>query len=229
MESETEAKGKGRARLDVLKSARQHPVTVRQIQRIGEFETYNQAAVWANKKRNQGLLTHVGTIPNECGTGRSIDVYCNGWQPKRDNLRHEVKGTDFCLLYPQATFRRGYHVGDLRPDIEMELDGHLYLIEIDCGTMTKAKVLKRWQRYKKRDDITVFIIAVGNPLRGIESDERLKELIRWSGSMYGIACFVRFEDIIADPYGPVLWDAEEKRFRALKKPQQTNEETEVLL
>lgn len=207
-------------RLRILQFARQHPLTVRQIEQIGAFGTYARAAVWTHAKRKQGLLTHRGTIRNDHGNGRGLDVYCNGWMPKADNLRHEIKGTDFCLLYPQATFRRGYQVGPFRPDIEMELNGQLYLIEIDCASLTRTQVQKRWARYRKfdADTGTILIVAVSNPRRGIDSTERMQELIRWSESMYGIASFTTLEALQADPYGAVLWDAEEGRYRALKRP-----------
>lgn len=210
-------------RQNVLRFARQHPLTIKQIQELGEFETYARAAVWTHTKREQDLLKHVGTYRNDFGTGRGSDVYCNGWQPKKDNLRHEVKGTEFCLLFPNGTFRRGYHVGSFRPDVEMELNGHSYLTEIDCGSLTKSQVQRRWARYRKFDPEagTVLIVAVSNPRRGIDSTERFQELVRWSGSMYGIACFTTLESLQADPFGPVLWDAEEQRWRAIKRPSET--------
>jgi hypothetical protein len=216
-----EAKARAGLRQNVLRYARQHPVTVRQIQHLGGFDKYAQAAVWTYTKRGQEILTHIGTMKNDCQTGRSVDVYCNGWQPKKDNLRHEVRGTDFCLLYPDATFRRGYHVGEFRPDVEMELNGQLYLIEIDCGSMTRPQVQRRWQKYRKVETGTVLIVAVSNPRRGIDSAERFQELVRWSESMYGIACFTTLERLQADPFGPVLWDAEEQRWRAFKSPSET--------
>lgn len=200
---------------------RNHPSDIHHIQQIGGFDSYQQAAAWT--KANREVLNHIGTCPNDRGTGRSIDMFCSGWQPKRDNLRHERKATTFCCLYGDAVFRRGYYVGPFRPDVEMELNDHLYLIEIDCGTMPRPRVLKRWTRYRKfdADTGTVLVVAVSNPRRGIDSAERMQELIRWSESMYGIACFTTLEMLQADPYGPVLWDAEEGRYRSLKRPVET--------
>ena len=204
----------------VIAFAKNHPLTIEQIKQLAGFTTRNQAAVWTAQMRKQDRLTYVGSLKN--GIGRPLDVLCNGWQPKLDNLRHEIKGTAFCIAYYFALlafgitplFRRGYYVGEFRPDIEMVIGDTTYLIEIDCGTMTKPQVKRRWQKYKKCED-TILIVAVSNPLRAIDSNERIQELIRWSPDLYEKAVFTTLEHLVSDPLGAVYWDAEESRNRSL--------------
>lgn len=198
----------------VIPYARIHPVTMRHIRKIGGFDSYLKTAVWTSTKRKQGRIKLVGHLQG--ATGRPLDVYC-GWQPKRDNLRHEVKGTDFCMLYPEAEFVRGYDVCSLLPDIEMTIGENSYYVEIDCGTLNRRKVEKRWKKYALCDR-TILVVCVGNKEKGIDVNKRSQDIIAWSSSIYDKAVFTTLDYVSQDPFGKVWWDAETGTARALQTP-----------
>lgn len=213
-------------RESIIRLNYQNPMDVEHIQRYGGFASYHDAAVWTSEMRQQGVMRYVCSW--NTGRGRPRDVLCGGWTPKQDNVRHELKATDVCLAFWWAlrqigltpTFKRGYHVGEFRPDIEMTVCGVTYLIEIDCGTMTRPQIQRRWRRYRKFDPDTgvVIIVAVSNQRKGIDSKERIMDLMEWSKDIHSVALYTTHELLCESPLGLSLWDAESQVMRMLDVP-----------
>lgn len=220
-----EEKGRGLTltRPDILAFAWIHVLSIALIFAIGDFPTQEAAAAWAAKHRRRGWLKYVGSAKNDAG-GRPVDCFCNGWVPKFDNLRHELIATRACVAHPGATFRRGYDVhGTYRPDFEMRYrdtlgEDQLFYGEIDCGTMKQEKVRARWRKYRGCTD-TLLAIAASNPARGIASEARMGQLMRWSADIASTALFTTMERLQdAGPFGRVWSEIGEQGFRALRTP-----------
>jgi hypothetical protein len=130
--------------------------------------------------------------------GRPLVVYCNGWRPKEDHMRHEVLLTDFLLRYPQASVRRGYDVDQpIRADAEMVLNSRRYFVELDTGEMTHRQVRQRWSVYR---DVTDFLLVVTS------SESRLEGLRRNAEAVAGIALFTTLTAAMESPLGEIWID-----------------------
>jgi hypothetical protein len=132
-------------------------------------------------------------------TGRPERVYCNGWKPKCDQLRHELLLTDFLLLYPEADTLRGWAVNRrLRPDAEMTLAGYFYRIELDTGEQTFAQVRRRQARYAGIEDYLLYVTLTEKRLEGLRrhAHEAVKR----------IAMFTTLAGAQRDPHGEIWID-----------------------
>src|SRR5262245_49738780 len=114
---------------EILRFAQRHVCTTRHL---GRHFTSPQAAYRRIEKlRKRGLLRLVGKVMMS-DSGAPENVFCNGWKPKYDQLRHELLLTEFLLGYPDADTIRGWAVNRrLRPDAEMTLDDYFYYVELD--------------------------------------------------------------------------------------------------
>jgi len=147
--------------------------------------------------RNSGKIRLVGTVSFR-DHGRPEHVYCNGWRPQADLLRHEVLLTDFLLLYPKAAITRGYKVDkSVRADAEMVLGGRKFFVEFDTGEMTYARVQRRWTRYRSTSD---FLLVV------TRSERRLEGLLNHSERVSQIALFTTLDKVKQSPYGEIWID-----------------------
>ena len=131
-------------------------------------------------------------------TGRPTLLYCNGYKPKHELLRHELLLTDFCLYaYPNANvLARGPHVDKkIRPDAEIELNGRRLFVELDTGTESYAQIEKKATvNYKDVSDIVLFVTL---------SKQRLQGLLEVAKAMSNITMFTTLQDAVSDPYGPM--------------------------
>ena len=132
-------------------------------------------------------------------SGRPENVYCNGWKPKYDQLRHELLLTDFLLSYPESTTLRGWAVTRrLRPDAEMTLGGYFYYVELDTGEESYAQVRRRQARYAGVGDYVLYVTLSTRRLDGLRrhAHEAVKP----------IALFTTLADAQRDPHGPIWID-----------------------
>lgn len=198
-------------------------MTVDLAHRLGYYRSYSAAASqFAHMRcRKTDRLRYIDhAILSGKKTGRPVDVYCNGWQPKVTNLRHEVKLSEFCLLgYPEADHQRGYDLHPLLPDAIMTLGATRFFIEMDCGTMDRKKVQARWQKYIDADDAGTFedVVLVVTAPRIQDPAERLSQLFAWSEGISHLAYFSTLEEVLLEPYGDVWTDCERQGF-TLEKP-----------
>ena len=85
-------------------------------------------------------------------TGPPEIVYC-GWQPKTDNLFHEVMITEFRLMFPNDEFHRNVSVGRTRADGLIIRNGNRGYVELDTGQMSNQQMHAKWQRYAGVQDL----------------------------------------------------------------------------
>jgi len=148
--------------------------------------------------------------------GRPATVYSNGWKVSPHLLFHEVKLTDFLLLYPFAKkLVRGPTVDTrIRPDAEMTIGKKRFFVELDTGEETHRQVRAKWSRNYRhvRPGLqTDFLLVVT-----LKSD-RIDELIRNAKQVSQLALFTSLAEVQADPFGKV-WTAVDGQKARIAKP-----------
>lgn len=186
-----------RQRDDELKRlATRHVCRTKHFQR---YFTSSQATYRrVEKLRRQGLLRLVGQIVTG-DAGRPENIYCNGWKPKYDQLRHELLLTDFLLLYPEADTLRGWAVNRrIRPDAELTMGDYFYFVELDTGEQSYAQVRRRQARYAGVEDFLLYVTSSRSRLEGLRRNAHQE--------VRKIALFTTLVDVQADPHGTVWTD-----------------------
>ena len=145
--------------------------------------------------------------------GRPERVFCNGYEPQRNHLKHEVWLPDFLLPYDEySVMRRGNDVDQrIRPDAEMEMDDQKYFVELDTGTVHHPKQRKRWKRYDKVADEFLLVVT--------SSKKRMKNLISSADGVRSIALFTTLKEAIENPFGEIWHDCSGSPPAAVPKPQ----------
>jgi hypothetical protein len=183
----------------LLQLAEDNPLILDIIEKYGEFSTRKAAQAWTNRKVAANELKHVGTMKN--GQGKKVvSVYCNGWTPKDDNLRHETIGTRLRLLYPGFNAERGYGL-PFAADLVLRNAGRTFAVEIDCGSMKRSRVQARWRQYRECQHDLLIVAA---PLRN--SEGRLMTLMDWSQGVARIASFTTIERLEEFGGHARVWD-----------------------
>jgi hypothetical protein len=142
---------------------------------VGRFTTNKASGAWIARQEAAGKLKCVGTTTNRLG--RKVNrVFCNGWIPKDDNLRHELIGTRLRLLYDEYEFDRGHRVGNCFADLVMRNGGRRFEMEVDCNS-TKSRI-KICGRVEKHNDCDCDILFVVSDPRG-NCERRLRQLMDW--------------------------------------------------
>ena len=137
--------------------------------------------------------------------GRPESVFCNGWKPKYDHLKHEVGLSDFLLLYHKAEIVRGWQVHrTLRPDAEMTLNGILHYVELDSGKQSLSAVQRRQRVYRGVDELVLYVTLL--------SPRRLEGLRRVSKALANVVLFTTLTEAMADPRGQIWLNCEGDRF-----------------
>jgi hypothetical protein len=155
------------------------------------------------KLRAQGFLRLIATIVLG-DSGRPERIFCNGWRPKYDQLRHELLLTDFLLAYPEADTLRGWAVDRrLRPDAEMTLDGYFYYVELDTGEQTHSQVRRRQASYAGTEDYVLYVTSSAKRLEGLRKN--VHETVK------RIALFTTLEEALANPRGEIWIDSQGER------------------
>jgi hypothetical protein len=152
-----------------------------------------------DKLRKRGLLRQVGELMVK-DLGRPEKVYCNGWKPKWDQVRHECLLTDFFLMgYPEADCLRGWLVNKrIRPDAEMTLHGVFFYVELDTGSESLAQVRKRQAAYAGVEDSLLYVTL---------SKRRCENLRKASKAVASIALFTTLNEALENPRGAIWRDA----------------------
>jgi hypothetical protein len=136
--------------------------------------------------------------------GRPQDVYCNGWRPKEDNLKHEVMLTEFLLPFmPAAEIVRGpYCDRKILADAELTFGDHKFYIEMDTGTVDHKRQQKRWAKcYSHVGDYLLVVTS---------STTRMKNLIRNAAAVHSIALFTTFAQACEHPFGEIWTDCHDQ-------------------
>lgn len=181
------------------------PICVQHALALGTDTSYSAAAERFLRLRNRknDRLIHIGQAQLN-RTGRPADVYYNGEQKwKKDNLRHEIKISDYQIAFPEHEFLRGTETGARKEDFIQIVNGVRLSGELDCNTMPKKKVIERWMKYADYDGKILVVVA---PKYGWAKD-RIIDLINWAeeaGDFNDKAYYVPLDSILKDPKGK-LW------------------------
>src|SRR5262245_28426370 len=125
----------------------QHPVTAGMLVALGWFPTPAKARKRLRRLVAKQRIRPVGTVVRRAS--HPEHVYAR-WQPKHDDLLHEVELTDLCLRLDAGSIVRGPHVTDtrIRPDAALSIRGQCYYLELDRGTMGYAQMSGRFKLYE---------------------------------------------------------------------------------
>ncbi len=185
----------------LLELVEENPIDVSITHEVCGSVSQRATGAWMARQEAAGTLKLVGLAKDANGS-RRVRVFCNGWNPKEDNLNHELIGTRIRLLYLKYEFVRGHRVGEYYADMRMQDDRYVWDFEIDCGTMKRKRVESRWRKYC---DCTHDVLIVAAPRKG-NPEARLRQLMSWSQDIKDIAFFTTLERLKAHgPYARV-WD-----------------------
>jgi hypothetical protein len=164
---------------------------------IGWFPSRNKALKRLHRLAAKGqILPPVGTVSRK--GGRPEHVYCR-WRPKSNQLQHEVELTELCLRLDADRILRGSAIVNraIRPDAEVWINGQLYLLEYDRGTMRYSQMARRFQRYEGCPHLSLWVCA---------TEERMEALRRSAARLRSTALFTTFARALADPHAPIWQD-----------------------
>ncbi len=181
-----------------------HPIDIEIVEKIGQFPTSKAAAVWLQRQEAGGKLKCVGTRENR--QGRKVQkYYCNSWEPKEDNGRHEIIGTWYCILFPLFQFQRGHRIGGCYADLVQTSGNNRWEVEIDCGTIRdKSKMLGRMKKHADCDCDLLFVIATKNG----KCEERLQRIMQWYAGQRDGLFYTTLERLEKHGAHAPVWDYE---------------------
>lgn len=174
----------------------QHPVTAATLVALGWFPNRNKALRRLRRLVQRKRIRLVGVVCRKAG--RPEHVYCR-YRSKQDTLTHEVELTELCLRLDAGRIVRDPRAVDrrLRPDAEVWINGDLYHLELDRGTMGLAQIERRFRQYEGSPHFVLWVCGTA----GRRDDFRVRaERIR------SIALFTTFAEILASPHGAVWLD-----------------------
>ncbi|QDT45200.1 hypothetical protein Pan241w_53190 [Gimesia alba] len=162
------------------------------------FPSLAKAYQTTAKLRKRGIIKYIGSA-QITGDGRPRDMFYNGKRPEMDQLIHEYHLTTFCLLYPDAEFKRLHDVDPrYRADAEMlflEINKK-YFVELHTGTVRNhQRIQERFRAYESSCDDVLWVCL--QP----DDKQKLMQLCDYS-NMY----FTCLEDVLKQPFGSVWTD-----------------------
>jgi hypothetical protein len=173
-----------------------HPVTSSMLVSLGWFTRASKARKRLRRLVARKRVRLIGTVCRR--SGRPEHVFCR-WTPKADQLLHEVELTELCFRLDAGTILRGPHVTDkyVRPDAEVWINGQLYYLELDRGTMSYAQIARRYLRYKDSRHLVLWVCS---------SQERRDGLRRRAVSIRHIALFSTLPECLVSPHNEIWTD-----------------------
>ena len=174
-----------------------HPMTIDQLVRIGLFPSAKiaQRRMMKLVQRRKVKLCGMAQLNDR---GRPSYVFAR-WTLKVDTCRHEVLLTEFLIPFFLAEIIRGYETDrTLRPDAEMTINGHKYLVEQDCCTMSYHDIVhKRFKKYEGYDGVVLWVTL---------TDARMDGLRRRAERVKDNALFTTLTSSLKEPFGGVWID-----------------------
>jgi hypothetical protein len=134
-----------------------HPVTAAMLVQIGWFPSKNKALKRLHRLVAKKRIRLIGTVYQK--PGRPENVYCR-WTPKADHLLHETQLTQLCFRLDAEKILRGPHVLDteVRPDAEVWINGDVYYLEWDRGTMSYGQIVQhRFRKYENCRHLVLWV------------------------------------------------------------------------
>jgi hypothetical protein len=175
----------------------QHPVTADMLLRLGLFPNRAKALKRLRRLAEKKQVRLVGMVSRKAG--RPEHVWCR-WTPAAQHLLHEVELTELCLRLFASEIRRGPHVADhhVLPDAEIRINGELYYLELDRGSMSYAQLERqRFRKYEGCPHLTLWVCP---------TETRLEGMRRRAERLRATALFTTFAEALASPHGEVWRD-----------------------
>jgi len=184
-----------------------HPVTAGTLLGLGWFPTRKKARERLLLLMKRGEVRRVGIVRRPRRPAE--DVYCR-WQPKSDQLLHEMDLTEVCLRMSAARILRGPDIQDraVRPDAEVWIKGRLFYVELDRGTMREGQIEARAALYAGCRCLALWVCA---------NEGRLSEVRTWMKAVPCDALFTTFAEAAADPHAPIWQDFDGSRLALLRE------------
>src|SRR5579884_735491 len=173
-----------------------HPVTAAMLADLRWFPSKHKSRKRLRRLEAQRRIRLVGTVCRKFG--RPEHVYCR-WQPKSNQLLHEVELTEVCFRLDAGTILRGPLVAGqvVRPDAELHIRGQVYYLELDRGTMSRGQIARRFARYEGCRHFVLWVCS---------SRERLEALRSGAERIRGVALFTTMAQALAAPHGDIWID-----------------------
>ncbi len=175
-----------------------HPVTASMLVQIGWFPSTNKALRRLNRLVRRRRIRLVGTVSLKTA-GRPENVYCR-WTPKFNQLLHDVQLTQMCFQLDAEKILRGPHVLDMavRPDAEVWINGTVYYLEWDRGTMSYAQIVRhRFRKYEQCKHLALWVCS---------TDVRREGLRTRAESIRTVALFTTAREALASPHRSIWID-----------------------
>lgn len=174
-----------------------HPVTAAMLVDLGLFPNKNKALKRLNRLVRRRRMRLVGTVCQKAG--RPENVY-GRWTPKVDHLLHEVQLTQMCFRLDAEKILRGPHITDTEvlADAEVWINGEMYYLEWDRGTMSYAQIVqKRFRKYESCRRLALWIAPTEVRREGLRvRAERVRS----------IALFTTAGEALASPHRDIWLD-----------------------
>lgn len=177
-----------------------HPVTAAMLVEIGWFPSKNKALKRLHRLVGRKQIRIIGTVCRK--GGRPEHVYGRGGWVKTDQLLHEVELSQLCFRIHAQKVLRGPLVTDTarRPDAEVWINGHLYNLELDRGSMSYDQLVRT--RFRKYEGSTHLVLWVCSSMVRREGLRQRAERLR------SIALFTTLAEALADPHGAIWIDSQ---------------------
>lgn len=173
-----------------------HPVTAEMLVGIGWFPNKAKALRRLKQLVTRERVRLIGMVSRK--GGRPENVYCR-WRPKVDNLLHEVELTELCLRLDASKILRGPKCTDpaIRPDAELLINGQIYYLELDRGTMGHTQMTRRFREYAGFPHFVLWVCATA---------ERRDFLRARAELLRHVGLFTTFAEAISSPHGRIWLD-----------------------
>jgi hypothetical protein len=160
--------------------------------------------VLARMHRN-GQIRRYGPLCLRDRPGKPPWVYSCG--VKEDWLAHETGITEVWLRYRFVPWVRGLRLDKrLRADAEIREDWRTLYVELDRGTERTRILTRRLATYEQHREL--FKGTKDTVLWIVPDDDRRQELIALAQEVESFSYFGLFQDVLADPLGPVWMDTQ---------------------
>ncbi len=175
-----------------------HPATAGMLVAIGLFGSKARARRRLRRLVEQRRLRHVGTVRLEGGQWQHVYCRCRWVRP--DALLHEVQLSRLCFRMHADEVRRGPDEvdRDLRPDAELLIGNHRYLLEFDHGTVSYQEIVQeRFAKYLACPDVVLWVCHTPARMEGLR---RRADMIRQT------ALFTTLDLALVDPHAAIWMD-----------------------
>lgn len=173
-----------------------HPLTAEMLVYLNWFSQKRKAVKRLRRLVECGRTFLLGTV---CQRPDSPEqVFC-GWRAKPDQLLHEVQLTQLFLRLDAGEIQRGPSISDqtVLPDAELRINGQLFYLELDRGTMGTAQIAQRFLKYESCPHLSLWVCS---------SEARTEVLRQRAVRLRSTALFTTYAEALADPHAEIWRD-----------------------